>query len=141
MKSIQIELDEAITAGQNLLITLNDVKHDLSSAQNWGIADIFSKSMLVTFFKQSKLSDARRTIDLARRDIDVFKKELQDLDIRLDDVINQSNSLIFMDYFLDGFFVDIWVQSKINESRRNVSDLIDEVSTTVNRLREMKHNL
>ena len=110
-------------------------QNSLDSARGWGILDMFGGNLITGLIKHSKVSDASRYVDAARRDMAYFQNELQDiqdlqgLDIRIGDF------LTFADFFWDGFLADILVQSKINDARRKIADAINRTESVVRKLR------
>ncbi len=129
------EIREAIAAGERALSSMRAAQSSLDSARGWGILDMFGGNLITGLIKHSKVSDASRYVDAARRDMAYFRNELQDirdlqgLDIRIGDF------LTFADFFWDGFLADILVQSKINDARRKIADAINRTESVVKKLR------
>ncbi len=129
------EIREAIAAGERALSSMRAAQNSLDSARGWGILDMFGGNLITGLIKHSKVSDASRYVDAARRDMAYFQNELQDiqdlqgLDIRIGDF------LTFADFFWDGFLADILVQSKINDARRKIADAINRTESVVRKLR------
>ncbi|MBQ8934368.1 MAG: hypothetical protein IJ061_08810 [Lachnospiraceae bacterium] len=129
------EIREAIAAGERALSSMRAAQNSLDSARGWGILDMFGGNLITGLIKHSKVSDASRYVDAARRDMAYFQNELQDirdlqgLDIRIGDF------LTFADFFWDGFLADILVQSKINDARKKIADAINRTESVVSKLR------
>ena len=129
------EIREAIAAGERALSSMRAAQNSLDSARGWGILDMFGGNLITGLIKHSKVSDASRYVDAARRDMAYFQNELQDiqdlqgLDIRIGDF------LTFADFFWDGFLADILVQSKINDARKKIADAINRTESVVRKLR------
>ena len=125
------EINEAIYAGERALDSLRAAKDKIDSARRWGVMDLFGGNMISGFIKHSRMSDARHYLDLAKRDLDSFSRELADvqdlkgLDIRIGDF------LTFADFFFDGFLADLFVQSRIGDARRSLEDAIRRVENVV----------
>ena len=74
--------------------------------------------------KHVKIGDAKSSLNQAKYDLERFSKELSDvrdlqgLDIEIGDF------LTFADFFFDGFFADIMVQSKIRQAQDNIDNAI-----------------
>lgn len=128
------EINEAISAGKQLLIGLERVKKHLDSAGNWGVADMLGGGMLVTMAKHSKISDAKQEVNRVQVLLRNFQRELQDLGGKIDINLEIGSFLTFADYFFDGLFADWAVQSKINDAKNKVSSAIGSVSHIVTRL-------
>ena len=127
------ERQEAIDAGERALDSLYGARQKLSSAGNWGLLDLFGGGLLSTFAKHSKMDDAQRYMEQAKRDLAVFSRELADVSETLN--INTGDFLTFADYFFDGFIADMMVQSKIRDAQRQVDDSIYRVEAILSKLR------
>ena len=53
------EIQEAIQAANHALACLSQADTYLQSAKNWGLFDMLGGGALTTFFKHSKMDDAR----------------------------------------------------------------------------------
>lgn len=127
------ERQEAIDAGERALDSLYGVRKELESAGNWGLLDMFGGGMFTTFVKHSKMNDAQRYMERAKRDLAAFSRELADVSETLN--INTGDFLSFADYFFDGFLADMMVQSRIHDAQRQVDDAIYRVESILSRLR------
>ena len=130
---IDRERQEAIDAGERALDSLYGVRKELESAGNWGLLDMFGGGMFTTFVKHSKMNDAQRYMERAKRDLAAFSRELADVSETLN--INTGDFLSFADYFFDGFLADMMVQSRIRDAQRQVDDAIYRVESILSRLR------
>ena len=130
---IDRERQEAIDAGERALDSLYGVRKELESAGNWGLLDMFGGGMFITFVKHSKMNDAQRYMERAKRDLAAFSRELADVSETLN--INSGDFLSFADYFFDGFVADMMVQSRIQDAQRQVDDAIYRVESILSRLR------
>lgn len=128
------EIDEAIRAGQRARSSLLQAKDCLKSAGNWGLLDMFGGGMFTTFVKRSKMNDAEQLVQLARSDLQQFRKELTDVETIAEFHIETGNFLTFADYFLDGFLTDWLVQSKIQDAKKQVEDAIEKVEKILRQL-------
>ena len=130
---IDRERQEAIDAGERALDSLYGVRKELESAGNWGLLDMFGGGLFTTFVKHSKMNDAQRYMERAKRDLAAFSRELADVSETLN--INSGDFLTFADYFFDGFLADMMVQSRIHDAQRQVDDAIYRVESILSRLR------
>lgn len=130
---IDRERQEAIDAGERALDSLYGVRKELESAGNWGLLDMFGGGMFTTFVKHSKMNDAQRYMERAKRDLAAFSRELADVSETLN--INTGDFLSFADYFFDGFLADMMVQSRIHDAQCQVDDAIYRVESILSRLR------
>ena len=131
----QREVNEAIQAGNQALMSLRQARECLNSAGNWGIVDLLGGGLISTFVKHSKMKDADELIQQARSDLRCFKRELMDVDTVADFHIETGDFLSFADYFFDGLIADWLVQSRINDAKRQVDNAIQRVEEILRRLR------
>ena len=135
MYNKDLEIREAINAGERALRSLQDAKSSLDSARGWGILDLLGGRGLSGLIKHVKIGDARSSLDQAKADLDCFGRELSDvrgiqgLDIEIGDF------LTFADFFFDGFLADIMVQGKIRQAQDKIDFAIDRVQSILGRLR------
>lgn len=132
----RMEVNEAIQAGTQALGSLRQAQNSLNSAGNWGILDMLGGGLISTFVKHSKMNDAERLIEQARSDLRRFQKELRDVDTISDFHIETGDFLAFADYFFDGLIADWMMQSRINDTKRQVNDAIEKVEEVLRSLRQ-----
>lgn len=131
------EINEAIEAGQRSLMSLKQAKDKLNSARGWGIVDIFGGGFFTDMMKHSKINDASRYLEQAKRDLLRFQRELKDVNLPLDLKMEIGGFLSFADFFFDGIVADYLVQSKIANAREQVDDAIMMVENTLASLKRM----
>ena len=131
------ETNEALLAGREALRYLNEAADCLNSAGNWGIVDLLGGGLLTTFIKRSKMKDADELVQQARSALKRFQKELTDVENIPEFRIETGDFLTFADYFFDGIVADWLVQSKINDSRRQVENAIIKVNYIMEQLEKM----
>ncbi len=131
------EINEALLAGREALRYLNEAADCLNSAGNWGIVDLLGGGLLTTFIKRSKMKDADELVQQARSALKRFQKELTDVENIPEFRIETGDFLTFADYFFDGIVADWLVQSKINDSRRQVENAIIKVNYIMEQLEKM----
>ena len=104
------------------------------SARNWGIIDLFGGGGLSGLLKHAKVRDASRSLEQAKADLQVFQRELRDVQ-SIDGLrIEIGDFLTFADFFFDGFVADYLVQSKIRNAQEQVDRAIDMVSNILQSL-------
>lgn len=121
------EIQEAIQAANHALACLRQADAYLQSAKNWGLFDMLGGGALTTFFKHSKIDDARYEMERAKRALQSFRKELADVDQRLHLSLEIGDFLTFADYFFDGLIADWLVQSKIQDAKAQIENAIIQV--------------
>ena len=121
------ELREAIAAADYALDSLCRARDSLNSARNWGIFDIVGGGLISTLIKRSKMNDASAEMEAAKRALERFRSELNDVDELIDIRFNENDLMAFADYFFDGFLADLVAQSRINDARVSVDRTIAEI--------------
>ncbi len=121
------EIEEAIDAADEALYHLKAAKDYLNSAGNWGLFDIFGGDTIAGLVKHSKMGKAEREIQEAKFALQRFDKELRDVNgyssIHIDDF------LTIADFVFDGLIMDIWVQSKISDAKKQCDGAIAKVQS------------
>ena len=135
MYNKELEIREAINAGERALRSLQDAKSSLNSARGWGILDILGGRGLSGLIKHVKIGDARSSLDQAKADLECFSRELSDVREIQGLEIEIGDFLTFADFFFDGFLADIMVQSKIRQAQDQIDYAIDRVQNMLGRLR------
>lgn len=123
----EAERREAVQAGQRALDSLKQAQAELNSAKNWGIADLIGGGLLTTLCKRSKMDRAQYYMDEAKRDLQLFRKELSDVSDASHLNVQTGDFLTFADYFFDGFVADWLVQSRISQARSQVDEAVRRV--------------
>ena len=114
------ELQQAEAAGEKALESLYILRDTLNSAKNWGLLDLFGGGAFTGFIKHSKMEIASGLITRAKKDLEIFQRELKDVRISLNLDLEISDFLKVTDFFFDNPVSDYLVQSKINETREQV---------------------
>lgn len=110
------EITEAITAGKIVLTGMNEIIDCLESAEGWGLWDLLGGGMLSTAVKHSRINDARSSVIDVQNNMILFKRELADVQQKIDLKIDIGELATFADFFFDGLIIDWLVQSKIQAS-------------------------
>lgn len=121
------EILEAIDAGERALLSLRLAQDKLSSARNWGIVDLLGGGFFTDLMKHSKMNQAASYVEDAKRDLQIFQRELRDVQGFVDLKVEIGGFLSFADFFFDGFVADYLVQSRIAEAREQIRNAIDRV--------------
>lgn len=129
------EMNEAIQAGERALRSLKEAQNQLNGARNWGLFDMFGGGLFSSAIKHSKINDASRYMEAAKRDLQIFQRELRDVNVPMNLKMEVGSFLSFADFFFDGFVADYLVQSKISEAREQVDDAISMVENILRNLR------
>lgn len=130
------ELMEAVNAGEQALTGLRNALDKLNSARSWGLWDMFGGGFLSSMLKHSNMDQASVYLQEADHSLRIFQRELKDVSVPLDIRMEIGDFLAFADFFLDGFFADCMVQSRIEDARCQVEDAISRVENILNELKQ-----
>ena len=84
--------------------------------------------------KHSEIDDASSYLEEAKRNIAIFKRELKDVSLSVDFSIDPDSLLRFVDVFMDNVFVDVMVQSQINDAITGLDQASDRIRTILTKL-------
>lgn len=129
------EIKEAILAGEKTLSSLRKAEEKLTSARNWGLWDIFGGGLISGIAKHNKVNEASSYIEEAKRNLQLFQKELRDVNGTYNLQLDIDGFLSFVDFFFDGIVADYLVQSKINDAKTQVQDAIQSISDILTQLK------
>ncbi|MBC7960306.1 MAG: hypothetical protein H7X94_10595 [Vallitaleaceae bacterium] len=130
----QKEINEALSAGNRVVHCILGIESSLDSAEGWGTFDILGGGTLSTIIKRNHMSEAQNQINELTHLLTTYKQELGDIGNTIDINLGIDDFIGFADWFFDGFFVDLAVQSKIQEAIGQISDLKQRVESINNRL-------
>ena len=91
------ERQEAIDAGNRALFSLRAAQGQLNSAKNWGVVDLLGGGLITSMIKRSKMDDAQRYMEEAKRDLQTFSNELRDVSQSISLDFNSGDFLRFAD--------------------------------------------
>lgn len=131
------EIREAIGAGACALASLREAREKLESAGRWGIVDLFGGGLITDMFKHSRMSEATRCMEAAKRDLKRFQRELGDVEIPMNLRIEVSSFLSFADIFFDNLISDYMVQTRIAKAKEQVEEAISYVEALMVELKQM----
>jgi hypothetical protein len=135
------EITEAITAGNDVISSLEQVIKSLESAESWGTWDILGGGLLTTAIKHSRIDDAQNDINIVQRRMSQFTRELADIRQQVELGIDLGAFESFADYFFDGLIVDWVIQSKISASLDRSKQAKQKIVRVVKELEELKKNV
>ncbi len=137
------ELKESLDAGETVKYQLRQIKKQLDSAQDWGQHDMIWGGLFTTLAKHNKLDSAENMSRELQEAVRRYRRELEDLQNIEGDVghIKVSGFEKFFDFFLDGFFVDWFVQSKINDALSRTRRLLAELGDQLQDLQNQKESM
>ena len=135
------ELGEAVQAAKTAADVASQVRSELDSAESWGTWDLLGGGLIADMVKHDHLDSAQSAINHLQRCLRNLKTELVDVHIHVDMAVNTDDFLRFADWFFDGLFADWAMQDRINEAQNQISRIVDQLQTILNRLHTMEEDL
>lgn len=118
---------ESLEYTNKALEHLYNAKDDLNSAKSWGFFDILGGGFFSSLVKREKMSNTKSELEEANKYIDLLKKNLLSVEDDLGFDLEFDSYFKLTDIFLDNFFVDIAVQSKIGDVLIEINEIIDSL--------------
>ncbi len=135
------EIDEALTAGNRVIHSLDRVAESLGSAESWGKWDMWGGGGLITdMVKHSHIDDARDAASDVQMLLNRFRTELADVKISSRISIDVDGFVKFADFFFDGLIADWVVQSRIHDSQESVDSVMSQVNGVIRKLSQMQRD-
>ena len=132
------ETREAVNAGNAVIDSLDSVLRSLDSAEGWGTWDIFGGGLISDLEKHANIDEARMKIESTQMLLRNFNSELADVKISSNIDIRIDGFSKFADFFFDGLFADLNMQSMISESQNSVLSVKGEVFSVIDKLENME---
>ena len=132
------EAQEAISAGKDVLNSLDGVLNSIKKAQDWGTWDIFGGGIIAGWEKHAYMDYATTQTEKAQFLLRKFKTELVDVKIDSEICMNNIDSFSrFADFFFDNFITDIFIQKRIKASYDNVVSVYKQVVNVNSELKKI----
>lgn len=122
------EIQEALTAGQQALVHIQEAMNDLHSAGNWGTLDILGGGLIADAMKYSSMDEAQKKMEQVQSDLRRYKAELADVAHTAAFDLQPDGFLQFADFFWDNIFTDFAVRDKIYQAQDQMQELKNQVS-------------
>ena len=125
--SLEVEMVEALKAGDVCISRMNTALSHFGSAKNWGQWDMVGGG--IGMIKHGSIDQGMREAFQAKNDLMRFRKELADIGLSyagLDLNLGQVNS--FMDIIFDNLITDWIVQKRIKNVLSSVESVRDKVT-------------
>ena len=129
-----MQITDAINLTNQILGYVEQAERSLSSARNWGFFDVLGGGFIVDMIKHHKLGKTREAMESVNYLMQRLQQVLGSLQLPADYRMEIGNFSTFADFFFDGVFADLYMQSKIMQS-------LDEVRRLKNKLYELKSRL
>lgn len=135
--SVIKEALEAVEAGNEAKVYLDKAMRSLSSAQNWGVADMFGLDLIADIAKHQKINEARELINRLQMALRKFKTELVDVRFDHNIYVNISSFDTMVDFFFDNMFFDFMVQSKITQAKSELDGAYVQIEGILAKLNQL----
>lgn len=115
------------TLSRDARLLLLRARETLGSARNWGILDMLGGSSIVGLVKHSKIDNAMRLVDQARPLLHEIGEALSHLRLDAQIAPGVSGLATLADFFIDGIFADVYVQSKIRDLQLQLDEALRQL--------------
>lgn len=113
-------------------------QQSLGSARNWGIVDILGGGLVTNLIKHGKLGGAMRAIEQVRPILREIGDTLPQVAVDADLSSGIGDFAAFADFFFDGVFADVYVQSRISDLRWQVEQTLEKLEDAASALRKVQ---
>ncbi|MBM6617171.1 hypothetical protein [Bacillus suaedaesalsae] len=138
MATMQLEMEEAIFAGNAVKQSLKQASASLESASGWGTLDMFGGGVISTAIKHNHIDDASGYMHDAQHLAKKLKRELEDIGTEFTESMELSNLTRFADFFFDGLITDWVIQNQINDSLEQVNAYKYQITSLVKQIEKEK---
>ncbi len=143
LHSQELELEEALAAGNAALCAVSNVTESLRGAEDLGTLDLLGGGLFIDAAKYETLDEAQKNIEALQVALQRFNKEMADVPIRANIQVSIDAMLTFADCFFDNLFADASVLDKIKQARSQVDQTRDQVLGVLRQLQtkleEVRH--
>ncbi len=135
-RHLKREIKEALDAGKDVIVILEEMESYLRNARNWGNWDMMGGRGMTTYVKHSNIDRARARLHKAQHLLNRFENELRDVynPRQLNLSLNLDSFTRFIDIFFDNLISDWVVQQRIRNALSNVVSVKDKASRLVGNL-------
>ena len=132
------EIGEAISAAQDVMVTVDGIQNTLSNAEDWGTWDLVGGGLLAGIAKHNQLDNAQAQLTQLQAALRRLRSELLDVDVSADFQIRIDGFLRFADFFFDGLFADWAVLDRIHDAQQQVDQVGCQIREILENLRRMR---
>ena len=132
------EIGEAISAAQDVMVTVDGIQNTLSNAEDWGTWDLVGGGLLAGIAKHDQLDNAQAQLTQLQAALRRLRSELLDVDVSADFQIRIDGFLRFADFFFDGLFADWAVLDRIHDAQQQVNQVDRQIQQVLEDLRRMR---
>lgn len=131
-----IETEEAARAARRIMDTVNQARAVLSSADDRATYDIWFKTGIIGHMaKYDKIDTAERLFSRVNSQLKDLKKELGDIDIKVNAGLSEiSSSQRAVDFWFDNIFTDLSVRDTIRNNSEGISKIAGKISRVLSEI-------
>ncbi len=128
-----VEAEEAIRAGNNVLITANNAMEHLNKAEDLATLDVWLDGGILTHSaKYNHIEEAQRNFNILNSKVKVFENELQDVNLQASYLSSEIDSTTrAVDFWFDNIFTDLKVRDKIRNDAESLRNIMDKINKTL----------
>lgn len=130
----EVQINQALSLTDQLILELDQAERQLSSARNWGFLDVLGGGLITDLIKHSKLNNAKLSMERVNYLLQELKRVLGGISMPGDYSMNVGGFETFADFFFDSGIVDVYMTAKIMSS-------LNEVRSLKNRCYELRNKL
>ncbi len=138
LEGVLQDTHRALEVGNQVLDATKDILSGLEDAKGWGIYDVIGGGTLSNIAKHSYLDQANEQAEELNHLIERFKTELVAIKLTTPLKMEIDSFTKFADFFLDGFWIDWAVQSKITEAISSMEQVRHQVKEISSQLQQIQ---
>lgn len=128
---------ETKATARAVLVLLGEVDKQLKSARNWGAYDLLGGGFFSSMIKHNRINKAERLLQQVQAKLVELQRLLGDVSFEVDSSVNITSFERFTDIAFDNIISDWLVQSKIQNSRKSVTNLTAEIRRILEALEQL----
>jgi len=130
------EYDEAITVGKDILDHFAAILKYLKNAKDWGVWKMAGGRNVSSQSQRNAIDRARQLIYKSQHLLNIFKKELHDIDVYdFDTSLNSEQLDGFTNIFFDNLITDWIIQKKIKNTSAEIRSVYDRIKRLMSYLK------
>src|SRR5699024_9513968 len=111
---------KAIRLGKDAEEEYEEAKKLLKKAERWGVFDAFSKKGYAAHKKHQYVRDANDCALLAQSKRKILESRISEMTYENDINFQMGESVVFADFVLDGIYINLLVQERIEDFLREI---------------------
>ena len=134
------EINDVQKIIDEILSLIDEAENKFNKARNWGFFDILGGGFLTDLFKHSNLDSASNIMNKINYLLKDLQRELNEVVTPTDFSMNTNTFASFADFIFDGFLADVYMQSKIMSSLKELKNLRSTLLNLKSKLSNLSNN-